>query len=73
MVASMILAFGRILSIWWIPVATLSTILAVTVIAALQLRHDDRLTQANFLKLMRLAFSQIPLLGKLVPRTKSNE
>ena len=53
------------LSPWVLPVVTLGGLLLTTVIGALQLRHDERLKEEAFLKLMGMAFRQIPFLGRL--------
>jgi hypothetical protein len=39
----------------------IASILVVTVVGALQLRSNERLSQQTFLELMRLSFCQLPL------------
>ncbi|MEY2563641.1 MAG: hypothetical protein QOH88_1834 [Verrucomicrobiota bacterium] len=68
-VFAVLLAASRILSPWWLPLLILGGLLLISVVGALQLRNDDRLTDASFVKLIQLAFKQIPFLGKLASRT----
>ncbi len=56
---------GETLPIWALPGIIIGGLLAVTTIGALQLQQDRRLSEKRFLELMKLAFAQIPLLGKL--------
>jgi hypothetical protein len=69
----MLLAAGKLLSPWWLPVLILGGLLFVTVLGALQLRNDGRLKEKSFLELMKLAFRQIPLLGKLARFGKKDD
>jgi hypothetical protein len=62
---ALLLIAGKMLSVWVLPVIIVGGLLLVTVVGALQLRQDSNLSQQNFLKLMTLAFQQLPLLGKL--------
>jgi internalin A len=64
-VFGLLLAVGKVLSPFWLPIFILGGLLLVTVIGAFQLKNDDRLQDQNFLKLVALAFKQIPFLGKL--------
>jgi hypothetical protein len=62
---ALLLVVAKVLSVWILPVIIAGGLILVTVVGALQLRHDSNLSQQNFLKLMTLAFRQLPLLGKL--------
>jgi internalin A len=64
-ILAVLMVAGNVLSPWWLPVTILGGLLLVTVVGALQLRNDDKLTDRRFIQLMRLAFHQIPLLGNL--------
>jgi hypothetical protein len=44
------------------PLAIIGVILIISVIGALQLRNDDRLSEKNFLELMVETFKRLPLL-----------
>jgi hypothetical protein len=71
-IAAMIVA-AQWVSVWALPVIVLGAVLLVTVIGALQLRQDKNLTQERFITLMRLAFAQIPVLGRLVPQSAKTD
>jgi len=48
---------------WYVlPIVIIGGLLAISIIGALQLRQDEKLNQANFLKLMIESFKQMPLL-----------
>jgi hypothetical protein len=60
-----ILIICAVLLPWYaITLVFIAGILVLSIIGALQLRHDDRLNESNFLKLMALSFKYVPLLGK---------
>jgi internalin A len=67
-VFAVLLAVGRLLSPWWLPVLIVGGLLLVTVVGAFQLKNDDKLADASFLKLLQLAFKQLPLIGRVAPR-----
>jgi hypothetical protein len=62
-----------VLSPWWLPVVILGGLLLITVVGALQLKNGERLQERSFLKLMNMAFQQIPLLGKLAGQRRKVE
>jgi len=48
---------------WWVvPIVAITGILSISVIGALQLRHDDRLKDESFLKLMTTTLRQLVLI-----------
>lgn len=49
----------RYLSLYMFPLAVIATILAISVIGALQLRNDDKLSDKSFIDLMKLALKQL--------------
>ena len=54
---------------WYaIPVVIIGGITIIAVIGALQLRQDNRLSEASFLTLVREAFKQLPLLMTLLKK-----
>ena len=61
---ALLLVVGKTLSVWVLPVIIVGGLLLVTVIGALQLRHDAKLGEKNFIVLMGLVFKQLPLIGK---------
>lgn len=63
---------ARILDYWLLVTIIVGGLIFVTVIGALQLRQDDRLSEKSFLKLLVLSFRQLPLLGKFAKGEKSN-
>jgi hypothetical protein len=50
------------LPVWVLPCVILGGLLAVSVIGALQLRQDQRISEKTFLALMRLTMKQLPLI-----------
>lgn len=63
---TLLAAVGKVLSYWVLPVIVIGGLLLITVVGALQLRQDDRLSEKSFVTLMKLALRQMPLLGKAV-------
>jgi hypothetical protein len=59
-------AVAKEVSVWVLPPVLIGGILLLTIIGALQLKTDAAIGEESFLKLMTLAFSQIPLLGRSV-------
>jgi Flp pilus assembly protein TadB len=60
LVAIMVLAVvGHIVPIIALPVILVGGILALSMIGAFQMRHDEKLSQENFLKLMALSLRYI--------------
>jgi internalin A len=58
-------ALGNWLSGWVFPLVMVGGLLTLSVIGALQLKHDERLSEEGFLKLMAIALKSLPLLRKL--------
>jgi len=59
---------AAVLPLLALPIVIIGAILAVSVIGALQLRQDKRLSDKSFLSLMKLTFEQFPFLTKSSPR-----
>ncbi|MEV4050770.1 hypothetical protein AB0J55_06240 [Amycolatopsis sp. NPDC049688] len=59
-VVAILLVAARVLSIWVVPIIVVGGLLGVSVVGALQLRHDDRLSERGFLKLMMVAVGRLP-------------
>jgi hypothetical protein len=57
-----LLAVGRALPLWALPIVAAAAVLIVATIGALQLRHDERLSERNFLKLMLTVLARLPSL-----------
>ena len=63
-VATAAAAFAaRVSPLWTAPFVLIAGLLGLTVVGALQLRQDDRLSQRHFLALMAMAFRRLPLLS----------
>ena len=45
-----------------LPIVLLASLLAVSIVGALQLRNDKRLSEKNFIELMSVAIKSLPLL-----------
>jgi hypothetical protein len=61
-VISMLILAARSAPWWSFPVIVIATPLIVSIIGAFTLRSDEKLSQLNFLELVRISFSQLPLL-----------
>src|SRR5438874_2249118 len=47
-------AAARLVALWLVPVLLIAALLALTVVGALQLKQDDRISEKGFLALMAL-------------------
>jgi hypothetical protein len=61
-----------------VPLYTLTVVLIASgilmlIIGGLQLRQDDRISEKSFIKLMKMAIAQWPLIGKLARQSKQEE
>jgi hypothetical protein len=61
-VGVLVLAIARLVSVWALPVAIAGAVLLVSVVGALQMRQDGRLSERNFLRLMGDTLRRLPLL-----------
>jgi Flp pilus assembly protein TadB len=68
-VAGIVLGAAAIVPIWAVPIILVAAILLLSVVGALQLRNDDKLSERGFLSLMKLALSQS---GKLAGRSSAS-
>lgn len=59
-----LLAAAKILPLIALPIIVIGSIVALSIIGALQLRNDGRLRDEPFLKLMALSFRYLPLLRR---------
>ncbi len=55
-----------------LPMVILAGIILVPVIGALQLKQDRNLSEKGFIELMRIAFGQLPLIGRLARSGKAD-
>ena len=53
---------GKVLPALVLPLILIGAILALSVVGALQMRQDEKLSEENFLKLMALSFKYLPWL-----------
>jgi xanthine/uracil permease len=61
----LILAVAKTVSAWVLPPMVVGTVILLSVIGALQLRHDGALSEKNFLALMYAAFKRLPMMARL--------
>lgn len=61
-VAATLAATANLVPIIVLPAIVVAGLVATSVIGALQLRHDQRISEKAFLKLMWLTFRQLPLI-----------
>jgi hypothetical protein len=59
---ALLLVVAEVLPVLALPVVLIAGVIALTIIGALQLRHDRRLTEKGFLELMGIVLSKLPLL-----------
>jgi predicted benzoate:H+ symporter BenE len=60
-VVSALLAIARVLPIWAVPMVAVGGLLGASVLGALQLRHDEKLSERGFLRLMLVAVRKLPM------------
>jgi TRAP-type uncharacterized transport system fused permease subunit len=61
-IVALLLAVGRVLAAWALPLVIVGAVLLVSVVGALQMRQDDRLSERGFLRLMADVVRRLPLL-----------
>ncbi|MEV6241200.1 zinc ribbon domain-containing protein [Lentzea sp. NPDC051838] len=66
-VIAALLVVGKVASAWVLPIVVVGGLLAVAVVGALQLRHDDKLSERGFLRLMITALGKLPALLRRQP------
>lgn len=64
-----LLVVGRALPLWALPIVAITAVLGVVTVGAIQLRHDQRLSERNFVKLMLKVLARLP---SLLRSTKSS-
>lgn len=62
--AAILLVAARVVPVWTVPVIALTSLLAVAIVGAFQLRQDDRLGEREFVELMALTLKRLPLLAR---------
>jgi hypothetical protein len=60
---TLLLVVGRILALWLVPVVASASLLSILVIGALQLRHDEALSEEGFLRLIHIVLRKLPTLA----------
>jgi hypothetical protein len=61
-ITAVLLAAGRVLALWALPVVIVGVTLLVSTVGALQLRQDDHLSGRAFVRLMGDVLRRLPLL-----------
>jgi hypothetical protein len=69
-VGVLFLVIARTVSPIVLPIVVLASLLAVSIVGALQLRNDKRLSEKNFIELMSVAIKSLSLLGSDSSRDK---
>jgi hypothetical protein len=59
-IITLFLVAASVVSVWALPVILLGAGLLLSIVGALQLRQDDRLSQKNFVRLMADALKRLP-------------
>ena len=63
-IVGLCLVIARVVHPLLLPPIIIAALLAVSVVGALQLRHDSSLSEKSFLVLMALTFKQLPFIRK---------
>lgn len=63
-ITSLFLVIAKLVHPIIFPVVCIAAFLGVSIIGALQLRHDGSLSEKNFIELMALTFRQLPFLRR---------
>lgn len=63
---ALLAAVAKAVSYWVLPIIIIGGLLLIIVVSALQLRQDERLSEENFITLIKLSLQQMPLLGKAI-------
>ena len=58
----LLLVVGRVLAVWVLPVVAVAALLLITVVGALQMRQDNRLSERGLLELMADVLKRLPML-----------
>jgi 4-hydroxybenzoate polyprenyltransferase len=66
----LLLITGNVLALWALPIVVVAAALLVSIVGALQMRQDDRLSERGFVRLMGDVFRRLPL---LLARAKAAE
>ncbi|MER6195864.1 hypothetical protein ABT234_00590 [Streptomyces sp. NPDC001586] len=61
------IAASRLAPPWTVPLVIVGSLIGVGTVGALQLRHDDRLSERRFLDLMKMTFLNLPALLRRSP------
>lgn len=72
LVAVFVIAFKEA-GVWAFPLVAIAAVLGVSIVGALQLRHDDKLSEKSFLELMVRSLGMLPLLNKSKENTKTEK
>ncbi|MFI6737276.1 transposase [Nonomuraea sp. NPDC050451] len=59
-VALTLMAVGKVISVWWLPVVIVGGLLTLVVVSAAQLRHDGKLSEVRYVALIRIALAKLP-------------
>ena len=65
-----VLAVAVLAAVWAVPLIIIGAIVLLSIVGALQLRQDDKLSEKGFLALMKLSLSQIKVLARVSPPRK---
>jgi hypothetical protein len=67
-----LLVGGRLVSAWVLPGVTIAGLFGLMIVGAYQLRHDDKLSERGFLRLMTTTITKLPTLLTRLPRSKED-
>jgi hypothetical protein len=62
LVLAMLAIIANVVALWVLPAVIIGGLIGPSVVGALQLRHDEGLSEQGFLKLMGLTLRQLPLI-----------
>ncbi len=64
---------AKIVPPYVLSIVLVSGVVFVLLIGALQLRQDNRISEKSFMQLVGMVIKQLPLIGRLAKKTKSNK
>lgn len=63
-VVGLVLAIAAVVPLWAVPIIVLGAVVILAVVGAMQLRHDDKLSEKGFIALMKLALSEVGTMAR---------
>lgn len=72
-ITAMTIGVSRLAPPWAVPIVVVASLVGVGTIGALQLRHDDRLSERRLVELIKLTFLNLPALLRRSPQPPDSQ